>query len=345
MLKGELYELIGFGWRFPIVVEWINSTQAAVVLADIPILKKQRATVEKTLHANKEHHADGLWYFNRTTLEKIAQRSNRTDPEDVVVWERNETDVEVEADFVMAYCKWRESIPAIRNTQHFAIIWDSIRRFMVEWILVRRQPLELGFATVHAFPARANWKAAITGRYVAQLHNNLAKDSEKVRREVRKMLHQSWITAWNDQSRTFCWSLDIQPTKVFTDAVEFHEGRAKVGKGSYAWQMLQLLKMFTIKRRMYDSLMDFIKEAQRPFAKLPHGFVPRGDDEGPQPEIVPQSITDWMQTPLVIGQSAEDAKASAVVPADESVPPVPPVQSDDEDVRDYGIDVVSRGKG
>lgn len=347
-MKGELYELIGWGWRFPIIVELLTGGDLCQVdIADIPTLKRQREAVVKLLQTHKRHREGNRWYFTPVDLAKVAQKSNAKDPEDVVQWKIDETDTLIKSDFILAYVESPDSIPAIRSTVKFAMIWDSIRKHMFNWLLVHEKPLDLGFCTINAFPARANWKNCVIGRHVARSHNIPIGSSEQNRRDIRRMLHQNFVTAFNSESLLANWSLDITPTRIFHDIIEAREQKRLLkSKGDYwkyAWQILRLLKDATIKNRMYESLLAYSKEAQRPIAKLPHGFVPGSESEGKKPEIDAQSIDSWLQTPVVIGKKMEDRSASVVVPKNEGVHAVPDLQPSDEDLRNAGIEMDAAG--
>lgn len=349
MIKGELYELIGWGWRFPIIVELLTGGDVCgVTIPNIPILKSQREAVVKLLQTHKTGREGDHWYYTKVGLAKIAQPSAANDPEDVVAWKVDETERLMKADFVVAYCESRYSMPGLRRPLDFALTWDSIRKHMLNWLLSEKE-LDLGFAILNAFPARANWKNCVIGRHVARDHNVPIGTSVANKNEIKRMLHQNFVSSWDPDTMLSNWSLDITPTRIFHAVIhEQEKERLHKARGNYykyAWQILRLLKNHTYKGRMYEVILAYSKEAQRPIAKLPHGFVPGSESEGKKPEIVAQPLTSWLQTPVVIGKSMEDGSAYAVVPKDEGMPSVPDIRPEDEDVREPNDDMDSSREG
>lgn len=298
---GELYELVGYGWRLPIWAKLVEKDLFEVQLADVPSLRKQREAAEAGLRTFCQTREGDVWYFTRKGLEQSALKSQFTDPEDVVVWKHPEAESAAPSDFVHAYCRSRDCIPLpqFQNPATFGLIWSSICKVMLDFLLVQGGEVDLGFAKLSAVCARANWKSVIIGRIVARRRNGLSKDTEATRREIRKLLHRDIITACSN-GQTVRWALEIEPQKSFHDgAAEVIELRRKrEQRGSYAFNVLKLLKSNTHKNKMHRLLESHWRETQIPCARLPHGFQPRpADDQNglevqPAPKLTPTAIVD-----------------------------------------------------
>lgn len=344
MQDGELYELVGAGWRFPVWVRWVKPTLAEVLVAEIPTLLKQKEAVETALRAGSSHREGKGWYFSKRNLQATALRSLFTEPEDVVIWGRLENNALVKTDFVAAYCESRDAV--VRNANSLAVIWDSLCKFMLEWMVFQNQTVDFGFARMDALCARANWKNVLMGRLMAMQANGEARTPEGARRAVRKMMHQSSFTAYDPETRTMRWTLEVTPQKPFNDAVEIGEvKRKRQAYGKYLYQILKLLKGHGQKERLYEILTAYFTETTRPYAALPHGFEPGGAGEignggnagdGGGPEIPFKPAAKWHATPVVTGHAMGDKTGRAVVPEDALLPTVQDLQCLSQDLRHAG---------
>jgi hypothetical protein len=305
--QGQLYELVGFGWRLPIWAKLIDGGSFEVHLSDIPLLRKQREAAEASLRASAHHYDGAVWFLSKQALDQCAFKSSFADPEDVVVWRHDEDDSMPAGDFVRAYCESRAAVPAIRNPAVFEIIWNSICNVMLNFLLVRGGEVDFGFAKLSAVCGRANWKAVILGRIIARRRNGISSDSsEQTRREIRKLLHRDFITACSD-GRTVRWTLEVEPKKSFDDAAEVVEiKRKRECRGSYAFNVLKFLKSNTHKAKMQQALESYWRATQIPYAKLPHGFEPRLANEKP---LLIQPAPKLSPTPVVDGATMKNKKA------------------------------------
>lgn len=345
----ELYELIGDSWRFPIFIRWTNSALAQVSIAKIPILKAQRLAVTNMLRKISDNRtADPEeWFINRTTFENNALRSRHTDPEDVVVWQREEIPLGVlDQDFATAYCAYRHSMPAFRDPEVFSALWDTITKFIREWLLYHGKPVDFGWAKLNVFCARANWKNAVIGHVVGQGYN-LNYWNEPLRREVRGQLDLSLITGGHadDGIRTAAFTLDICPNYLFHEAVQTRElkRRADLNGKSYGYAIVKLLKGHLHKDRMYESLRAYAKEAMLPLLDLPRGFVPKCNSEA-KPDLDFTPAGHWTQTAVVVGAPKGARPRLSLDPKNEVLPQVQDLQSDDEDLRDARSEMDTAGQ-
>lgn len=332
MQDGELYELIGHGWRLPIFVRWLDPGMAEVKLCNIPLLRRMRTDAEAALAAWSQHRDGNKWFFSRKHLEACAIPSRFLDPEDVVIWRRPVNEIHVQTDFVNAYCKTRDA--GVRNPILFGYIWSSACNFMLEWLLFHQKPIDLGFATLNAFCARANWQTAVIGRLMARKANHKQENSaEARRRETRKILNQSFVTAWDNENGVVRWTLDITPEEPFHSAALQFETKRKRVRSRYLAQILRLLKSPQHKDRMYASHLAFDRQTKSPYAALPHGALPGHKGEGEEPGVGPQPPPHWPQTPVVAGAKMEDGSGRAVVSEDACLPKVPALEQLSEDLR------------
>lgn len=359
-MKSALYELIDIvaGWRMPIHVNWLNSANAEVTIADIPLLQIQRQAIEAKLNASATHrHPDGTkWYVAVRALNDIADKSMRADPEQVVVWSRPEPVPDVRVDFVHAYCAQPSAV--IRSPATFAPIWASIQQFILHWLVDQGRSLDLHFGRLDAFPLRCNWKNAIIGRIYKNriyVRHYTAGQWEF----MRACLHRERLTAYDRKSGTMRWSCEFTPNEAFYAATIKREEKRKEEtdangqrrwKNNYLGQIMHLIRK-DLKERMYENLVAYAKETDYPFAVFPLGCGTRRPPKGFQPTF---SSMEWYQTPLVtlpsvvekisptIRESESfkcDAPWGVVVAEDASVPEMPGLQSGGEDMRNAGSEM------
>jgi hypothetical protein len=313
-MNAELYELVGAGWSLPITVTWISSSQAEIRKCDIPMLKRQSELLEGELRARATHREGDVWFLNKLDLDKIAMRSTVTDPEDVVVWNSPECDWKVDLDFIDAYCESRDAI--VRNPKYFILLWASACKFALEWVLLHQKPLDLGFARVEAFCARAAFKNNAVAHLTA-IKGNKVLTPEQSRRELRRFLHQSAMVAYDETTKTVRWTLEIVPSKQFHDTAEMVEiKRKRNSRMSYLAQVLAFLKSPSHKNRIFEVVIRYMRELQYRFPALPHGFKSDATKD-PNSEIELSPTPKWQSAPVVLGGSIAAGTARLKIKEDE----------------------------
>jgi len=344
MQDGELYELCGLGWRFPIRVKWIGEFMAEVRICDIPLLKLQRKAIEEGLADHATHREGQVWFFAPKGLESCAVKSAFTEPEEIVIWQRTLNEINPHMDFIDAYCNSRDTV--IRSTKQFVILWSSISKFMLEWMLFHNRSVDLGWAQMNAFCARVNWKQGVFAKIWARRRMAGAPiTEEEARRETRNLLHQSWLTAYDEKTRLLRWTVEVTP------GIDFHETAAMVERTrkraaqvSYLGDGLRFLKSPQHKDRMYEALLAYAEETKRPYAALPHGVYKSGSGSRAKPTERFHRAQEWTSPPLVAGHKMEDKTGRALVSADAQMSTVQDLQSLSQDLRNAGRDVDAAGQ-
>lgn len=265
----ELYELVGLGWRLPVFVKWLDAGQAEVRLAEIPLLKKQTETALATLRQYSHHHEGPIWFCSTKGLEQCAFKSAHTDPEEIVIWKRTEHESAVQADFALAYCSSRDAV--VRDPVMFAGYWDSICKFMLEWLLFHDGTVDFGFAKLDGFCLRVDWKHSVTHRMWALVNGGHHPSPNAMRKAIDQMFQRSYLTAYDEESDTFRWSLEITPTENFHHGARLAEmQRKRDDPGNYFARFLARLIDQRHKDRLYAIQQTYAAQTNFPHATLPH---------------------------------------------------------------------------
>ena len=169
---------------------------------------------------------------------------------------------------------------------------------------------------LNAVCARPNWKNVVIGRLTARQRNGVSMDTEQTRRQVRKLLHQTVMTAFDETTETAKWTIHVTPTKAFDETARLVELKRKQEPGDYAMIMLTFLKSNTHKQKMFDILMAYWKSTKVRCLNLPHGFTA----ERKSSDSTSTDAPAWTQTAIVEGCSTKEKHGRLNAPSNTNTP-------------------------
>lgn len=155
-----LWELIGPYWTLPVYVSRFANLME-VRLAPIPLLDKMKK-VASEVFSGKERRGE-VWFIHENESVGIMRRSDLTDPEDVVMWDKpREFDAEehpaIDDEFIVGYI--RSEFAMTRDPLIVDVLWVSLCRYMLHRLVNEEKEVNLKFATLVPLSFRQNWQNA-----------------------------------------------------------------------------------------------------------------------------------------------------------------------------------------
>jgi hypothetical protein len=349
-MDGALYELAGDRWVIPIIALEIQPALYQVQLADIPLLKRQREVAAEILTHHAQSREKDCWYINKAAFAKIAIPAHTADPEDIVLWNvEHAYDISVNH-FQEAYCRSRYAPPVLKVPENFAVVWDGLCKFMLDYIL-RGGEVDFGFAKLEAFCCRANWKNWLMARLNSNTRRSKQVSPKHIEAVVARMitlLGKSAITSLDRTHNVVRWWPEFTPTANFHDRSRQLEilRKQKVKTGHrYMTDIYRLVTNRQYRRRLYEHFRTYARETAYPNTVLSNSYVSRDaappKDEPPLPVLPPAG---WPATPVVLGINRNEEKRRPVVPEDAFLPKVQDIQSLRQDVWNPRRPMVASGE-
>lgn len=241
-----IWELKGSHWTLPILVE-IHDETALVRIPEIPLLPKQRAALENALSQLATGGTPDERNVPLMFLIENAKRSEFTNAEDVVSWNRqppigqNIPKEEGVDDFVG---DWLVSTGFGISKASATAIYISICTHMLHWLVNRRRPVNLVFGTLDPFQYRKNWKEILLGKaWLRAAAGNLEDRTIYITSHPPKPgdMAQSEMLSYN---KGVCnWTLEFTPSKWFhnhSNEVE-EKRRQRMGRARYLVSVMRTI--------------------------------------------------------------------------------------------------------
>src|ERR1700745_1698384 len=64
-----------------------------------------------------------------------------------------------------AFLKHVADTTGVASYEQLALVWPAIQQGALEWLVVRKKSVDLGFAILHPCPLRANWKSILLAKF------------------------------------------------------------------------------------------------------------------------------------------------------------------------------------
>jgi hypothetical protein len=257
--KTELWVLSGPNWKLPVRVIWHDAIGDVRLGAGIALLKKQVTIGGARLRQLCERESNGSFFILRHVLERNAQRSMTTDPEDLVEWgvprQSEPEGPPVQNEFIDRYCA--SPYAAVKDPLMADYIWVSFCKFMLHWLMVENRPVHIGFAELVALQARENWMQVLAKTEMekcpAETRYRPNIDS-MIKRGVAEFAAGDFMVGWNGESCV--WTLNVRTTKDWDSmAVRLERERMKARSNRYYHsvydQMLRQLPELLATYRQY----------------------------------------------------------------------------------------------
>ncbi len=248
----ELWELCGPSWRLPLLIEW-HDTLGCIQSFPIPLLKVQVQAVDQILLPFVFSQGGRVWICKPDLL-KIAHKSERTNPEEIVEWlpVRGPTKLVSEMkdnSFITGYCSSHFAIS--RDAVAMDAIWVSFCQYMLHWLVNHEREIDFGFMRVVPLCFRKNWSNAAAKWELSQYRlkrifrsDFLKPDYDSmIRRGAAEHLTSPSLTAYDQKNKCPRPCLEVIEGKEFYAAsVKREKARRQSWYGTYWYQVLERLK-------------------------------------------------------------------------------------------------------
>lgn len=161
---------------------------------------------------------------------------------------------------------------ALTSKPTMKVILNALNQVILEWLIVKRKPVNIGFATIVPLPYRENWKAALLRFFpkAANIFSRKEGEIESYAEEVGLMsafLSKELLSI--DKERNTCeWKLEIHPNKLFTETSKQAEN-TKIGQLSGAKYSDSIAYEIAKSRKVILTLFRYyVERSMRPFASF-----------------------------------------------------------------------------
>ena len=164
------------------------------------------------------------------------------------------------------------------NLSQTKIWWNAFVRLSLEWMLVRRKPVNLGWAIIYALPYRANWKSILAAGFPNCYSCYTRENEEKIEAALVAM---GIIDAFSGKellevhgTEHWCnWKPEIVPTKIWERTIERTE-KLRVSKGKAGYSIYLIKHVARLKAAIQHSFRYFVCRSVVPTAKILKGHLP-----------------------------------------------------------------------
>lgn len=283
-----------------------------------------------------EKDGEVVWMVSESSLSRVATKTSidSVDPESLLMWgrvlpltSRVDTSKVADRDAFVSFCA---SMGVGTGEEWCQFVWAQFCKLMAEWLVIRDKPLDLGFAKLHNCPMREDWKSIMTWCFPG------IKNIERPR-VIRSL---SSVDLLDMSSSGHCirrLEVELKPAWYkMTSEIE-QERYNRLGPHDYA---RSYIRSITRRGEHWIKIFAAWTEAIRRPCAVRH----KGDAQGEQ-KLVPDFRADKMYWKGVVVHNIYNLlsarfgvkgfrRISDNLPeADGSVPEVPDLESDTEDLR------------
>lgn len=207
-----------------------------------------------------------------------------------------------------------------------------------EWIVIQERPLDLGFVTLHLVPFRVNWKYLLW-------EDTLSTRRQRKRFDRGILADGRYLAISSEDKKWYCRHyVEVEHNPAwFRNLERVHKARVRRRKLKYYVKdvVAHIQRRAAVFVRLYNQWMD---EGLYPSGVLAPGTGERSSDvvrgrSGTLPgtSIQPGDVPTNLAGPRLAAVPVSEPQA--VPAADGSLPAVPDLQPQTQDVRDGGTDV------
>lgn len=182
------------------------------------------------------HKKDSKWFLKLEMLEANFIKARGITPEYYLQWQgkpvseaqpqREGATKSIDHEFVL-YCCRKKGLPDAATAQrHY---WAFCECAM-EWLVDEHQPINMGFARIHAMPYRHNWMHIIATKFPG-LGKVLSmpkeqRDATLIAMDFDAHLLSANLVEINNPSQTFGWTLHMEPSNAWNEYTQDYETAA-----------------------------------------------------------------------------------------------------------------------
>ena len=134
-------------------------------------------------------------------------------------------------------------------------LFQQIRRAMVNWMIVEKHPVDLGFCKLHAFQLRANWLAIMTAKFPGFLKyrgESAQSTAERLAATTFQWCVERPEMASMHEMETVDWTLSVEPLEAWHKHAREYERMKYAEFGAQAYYR----KWFQGVRKAYGRIVD-----------------------------------------------------------------------------------------
>lgn len=317
------------------------------------------ALAAKLADGNRSTHSE-IFLLERNFLYMRARKAPGVTPSYYFLWhgERKQelgakpaTDEDGEVtDEMESFLRAWHKTTMVASPAQLRIIWVSLNRFLLKFLVEERKPVKFFFFRLAPFPYRTNWKHILCRWHEKTLPCLLWPEERRniamVETNMEAHLRSTKLFALDKNHRFFHWQLEAIPSKMWREATIEAERRRQQIKGcsEYADYLLNMVNR--LRPAIVESLVAHVKGMAEIAARL--------GDSGTtgRPRLLPDHGNKRIRSrpDLDFDPSVFDRPKDQPLLGDNSAPPIDvPVVSDipckASDVRDTGGDVQIAGGG
>lgn len=297
----ELWAVKNADWALPVFCHPISSEGQPMFLVQVAdsISHEQFMALDGVMKPFPV--AGDKWMCPRDEFSKFASKAQGITPSAYVVWNGNPSGpdiIEVDESIPIQegsdrFIEWVWSnYKPTSNKASLLIAWVALKNAMLEWVLIKKHPLPLGFCTITAIPFRANWKHFLDVKFG---HMDSAFKEPPEKRDA--ILAQ---TDWDDhlldtaqiamslQDMHIYWTLEVAPEGPFIDRVKDYESTIRIKNGDVGYANYFKNLIARVKGTIADVYSSYVVERSRPVAKLGLGI--RGSGQTLLPHNAPSRM-------------------------------------------------------
>lgn len=238
--------------RLPFYVERaiVNEKQRVIVSPAMFYTHPKIQWAAKMLDPRAEYQAGDSYIMTETMLSQVAQKVEGITPELHHVWKgqrsmkpgKREMKGEVmlsDDDLHEEFLKEIVSRTQIVSLPSMKVIWRAFIQTSLQWLLVKRKPINLGFMHAFAVPYRENWKSILM-RGFPKAYRCFAQTTKE--EEEKEMVITGLIDAFYGKellevvptANHVHWKVEGVPTRLWDTSVKVSENsRIAIGKTDY----------------------------------------------------------------------------------------------------------------
>ena len=155
-------------------------------------------------------------------------------------------------------------------------LWHSLLTFSQQWLINYNRPLDLGFITLTPVPYRANWKNAALAQHpywpgMIKMKSDAQKEILMHSCGLAEFLQDPVNMAWNTQTGTIYWSLELHYTPRWWKNISRREARflETLGAEGYAKRINDIMEKHVV--RHAKMFKEWLAQASRPCAEYSPG--------------------------------------------------------------------------
>lgn len=239
----ELRVVRGEGWTLPIYCDPYTSDARSIthwlVRPAIQMLSRPFTELSSRFGPISLSEESTFWVVDAASLEKLSEKVSGCMPKDYMHWDSKpesrdnllvKVSVNDKDEEFLAYCCKMHSI----DMSVGRFVWRAIKEGAQHWLINMQKPIEFELFTIYPIPYRANWKeiqlSKHPGCYKTFGHKRDKWKSMLTGSGFVQDLGSSDLLSMNPD-KTFNWTLEVVPTKLWVDSVRDAEKQRLHSKG------------------------------------------------------------------------------------------------------------------